>query len=112
MGVSEMIGLVRARKEFGPKWHYENRAGKQIKMPGLSDLQIAALACVRDDTVTRYEKRVGYERYVAYRAEGFDVTCQIYALKKRRLIYFRSDGSRLFRLSSFAMDVLAKYSEY
>lgn len=107
-----MIGLAKARKEFGPKWHYEDRHGKRIKMPGLSDLQIAALACVRDNIVTRYEKRVGYERYVAYKAEGFDVTCQMQALKKRRLIYFRSDGSQLFRLSLFAMDVLSKYSEY
>lgn len=107
-----MIGFAKARKEFGPKWHYEDRHGKRIKMPGLSDLQIAALACVRDDIVTRYEKRIGYERYVAYRAEGFDVTCQMHALKKRRLIYFRSDGSKLFRLSMFAMDVLSRYPEY
>src|ERR1700743_416136 len=101
-----MIGLAKARKEFGPKWRYENRHGKSIKMPGLSDLQIAALACVRDDIV------IGYERYVAYRAEGFDVPCQMHALKKRRLIYFRNDGSKLFRLSSFAIDVLARYPEY
>ena len=107
-----MINLARARKEFGPKWHYENAIGRRVKMPGLTDLQIAALACVRDDIVTRYERRVGYERYIAYRAEGFDVTCQMHALKKRRLIYFRSDGSKLFRLSSFTMDVLARYPEY
>lgn len=107
-----MIGLARARREFGPKWHNVDKNGRRYKMPGLSDFQIAALACVRDDIVLRYEKRVGYERYVAYKAEGFDISCQIEALKKRRLIYYRSDGSKLFRLSSFAIDVLAKYPEY
>lgn len=107
-----MINLARAKREFGPKWYDYDRNGRRFKMPGLSDLQIAALACVRDDLVTKYERRVGYERYVAYSAEGHDVTCQMQALKNRRLIYYRSDGSKLFRLSSFAMDVLARYPEF
>lgn len=107
-----MINLAQARREFGPKWYNVDRNGRRYKMPGLSDLQIAALACVRDDLVTRYERRVGYERYIAYAAEGHNVTCQMQALKKRCLIYYRSDGSKLFRLSSFAMYVLAKYPEF
>lgn len=107
-----MINLQKARKEFGPKWTYTDYRGRVRHMPGLSDLQVAALACVRDDLVTRHTSRVGYSRYVVYRAEGFDVTCQMHSLRERRLIYYRSDGSRLFRLSLFAMQVLERYPEY
>ena len=85
---------------------------KMYTLPALTDLQLAALAAARDGDVERYEKRVGYERYVAYRAHGFDVTCQMQALRKRRLIWFRAAGDHQIRPSPAGLEVLKEHPEF
>lgn len=83
---------------------------RMYTLPALTDLQLAALAAARDGDVERYEKRVGYERYMAYRTHGFDVTCQIQALRKRRLIWFRPADE--VRPSPAGLEVLSEHPEY
>ncbi|WP_316397316.1 hypothetical protein [Bradyrhizobium sp. 33ap4] len=92
------------------RFSYSTR--KMYPLPKLTDLQLAALAAVRDGDVQRYEKRVGYDRFEAFRTHGFDVTCQMQSLKKRRCIRMKSDGSRTPQLTPAGVAVLAEHPEY
>lgn len=96
----------------GPGTRFSYKTWKQYKLPKLTELQIAALACVRNGEITKYEKRVGYERFVAWKSNGFDITCQIHALKKRKLIRssYKRDG--LFILTPWGEQALEQHPEF
>lgn len=94
------------------KQRFSYKTMKPYTLPKLSDLQLGALAAVRDDEVEPYELRVGYDRYQAYRSHGFDVTCQIQSLRKRRLIRSKSDGSKRPVLTPHGAGILSEHPEY
>ena len=82
-------------KAFDPKTQrlsYATGNPKPYTLPKLTELQLAVLACVRDNEVTPYNKHVPGRRWAgpvrAQKAHGFDVTSQIASLRKRRLIKF------------------------
>lgn len=105
-----MTNIAYMHKPVTQRFSYATR--KMYTLPALTDLQIAALAAVRDGDVERYEKRVGYERFTAWRTHGFDVTCQMQALRKRRLVWLKSDVSQNPRLSPAGVEILKEHPAY
>jgi hypothetical protein len=84
----------------------------------LTELQLAILAATRDGEVEPY---INYRlaRFVhfvpfAWRSHGFDVTCQVRALRKRELIKFKErfrEGT-LYVLSPAGDEELSKHPEF
>jgi hypothetical protein len=82
-------------KAFDPKpqrLSYATGSPKPYTLRKLTELQLAVLACVRDNEVRPYDKYVPGRSWAvpvrAHKAHGFDVTSQIWSLRKRRLIKF------------------------
>lgn len=105
-----MRNVVFFQKPVTERFSYVT--GKMYKLPELTDLQLAVLAAARDNEVERYERRVGYERFTAYKAHGFDVTCQMQSLRKRRLVWFRAAGAHEIRPSPAGLEVLKSHPEF
>jgi hypothetical protein len=84
---------MNAEKSFDPRKQrlsYASGSPKPYTLPKFTELQLAVLACVRDNEVIPYKKYVPGRSWGqpvgAYKAHGFDVTSQIRSLRKRRLI--------------------------
>ena len=100
-----------------------------MTMPKLTELQIAALACVRDNRVIPRPEPLGRRTILKYRAfpkvefpinvrpkdqRGFDVTSQIGSFRKRRLVRLRErlvEGP-LYKLSPAGFEELDKHPEF
>src|SRR5262245_27528104 len=82
------------------------------RWPKLTELQLAVLACVRDDDVEPY---IDYKRAkfiprtygtpVSFRAHGFDVTSQLRSLRSRKLIAFNGYYKNRRRTAHYALSV-------
>ena len=89
----------------------------KFRLPQLSQLQLAALAAVRDDEVRYTPMRLGYREVVKYTAHRFDVTYQMRSLRKRWLIrynpqYRRSRNVTHFVLTKAGAERLAQHPEF
>jgi hypothetical protein len=84
----------------------------------LTELQLAVLAATRDNEVEPYinYKLAKFVRFIpfAWRSHGFDVTCQVCALRKRKLLTFKEryrEGA-VYDLSSAGAEELSKHPEF
>ncbi len=94
---------------MAPFQHYQPR---NKWMPDLTELQLAALAAIRDGDVEKYDKRVGYRVFIAYRTHGHDITCQSQSLRKRRLIRYDWQGTKMLAITDLGLEELAKHPEF
>ena len=102
---------------------YASGMPKPYTLPKLTQLQLAVLACVRDNEVVPYLKYVPGRSWAgpvrAHKAHGFDVTSQITSLRKRRLIKFSDfDYARLnpsgvlYVLTAIGVSELEQHPEF
>ena len=106
-------------QEFDPRTQrlsYKFSPPKPYKLPRLTEMQLAVLACVRDDMV-RVQKnyRFGYHIVMYTVLKRFDVTNQIRSLRKRRLIKYPTRDSRHdahFSLTAWGLAELAEHPEF
>lgn len=107
-------------KEFDPRKQrlsYKSGSPKPYTLRKLTELQLAVLACARDDLI-----RGPYNRYAAGRSfvafivfNHFDVTNQIRSLVKRRLIKWPTRNQRHdahFTLTEHGLAELAEHPEF
>lgn len=89
---------------------------KPYTLPKLSEMQLAVLACARDDLIRKNVKRIGsYLEFIEYRALGFVVTSQVRSLTKRRLMKWAGRDGRHdahFYLTAWGLAELAKHPEF
>lgn len=106
------MSRIDDRAVWDTRLRWTDKGPRRFRLPQLTDLQLAALAAIRDGEAEKYEKRVGYERFVAYRCHGHDITCQVQALKKRRLIRYSYDGAKGLALTQFGVEALTAHPEF
>jgi hypothetical protein len=97
------------------------------RWPKLTELQIAALACVRDNVVIPRIEYLSWRTLTIYRAyprteacvppnarRGFNVTCQMKAFRKRKLIQIRERLRQgpVYDLTQVGADELAQHPEF
>jgi hypothetical protein len=98
-----------------------------MTLPKLTELQIAALACVRDNVVVPRTEYLSRRTLTVYRAcprteavvhpkarRGFNVTCQMKSFRKRKLVQIRErlrEGP-VYDLTQAGADELAKHPEF
>lgn len=119
-------------KAFDPKTQrlsYASGNPKPYTLPKLTELQLAALACVRDDAVRPAIEYIGWRKLQKHFAlprgiparlsrknsRGFDVTRQVQSLRKRRLIKFcgyASNGLPVYELAPAGVEALAEHPEF
>lgn len=84
----------------------------------LTELQLAVLAASRDGEVEPYinYKLARFVHFVpfAWRSHGFDVTCQIRALRKRQFLKFKERYREgiIYDLSPAGAEELSKHPEF
>jgi hypothetical protein len=94
---------------------YKFSPPKPYTLPKLSELQLAVLACARDDLIRRNIKRIFGQDIVEYRALGFIVTSQVRSLTKRRLMKWAGRDGRHdahFLLTAWGLAELAEHPEF
>ena len=115
-----------ATKEFDPRKQrlsYASGSPKPYTLRKLTELQLAALACVRDNEVMPYMKYIPGKSWAgpvrAHKAHGFDITSQIKSLRKRRLIKFSdfdyarlNPAGALYTLTEWGLTELAQHPEF
>ena len=98
-----------------------------MTLPKLTELQLAALACVRDNIVVPRIEYLSWRTLYVYRAfpnikvrvapsarRGFNVTSQIRSFRKRHLIKLRErlrEGN-VYELTPAGTEELARHPEY
>jgi hypothetical protein len=89
---------------------------KPYKLPRLTELQLAVLACARDDLIRKGVYRISYRlEFVEYRALGFVVTSQVRSLIKRRLMKWAGRDGRHdahILLTVWGLEALAQHPEF
>lgn len=110
---------MKAQKEFDPRTQrlsYASGNPKPYTLPKLSELQLAVLACVRDDLIRKDTKYIGGRTFVVFFVfKQFDVTSQVRSLTRRRLIKWPGPDQRHdahFRLSDAGLVELAQHPEF
>ena len=107
-------------QEFDPRTQrlsYRFSPPRPYKLPQLTEMQVAVLACVRDDMVRGpFIKNVGWLKIQVFIVlNRFDVTKQIRSLRKRRLIKYPTRDSRHdahFSLTAWGLAELAEHPEF
>ena len=61
-------------------------AGYKYTRPKLTAKQIFALGAVRDNKLKKQHIKIGWQVFQTFSCEGVDITTQLKALRKRRLI--------------------------
>ena len=107
-------------KEFDPRKQrlsYKTSYPKPYTLRKLTELQLAVLACARDDLIrgpfTKYAAGQSFLVYVVF--GRFDVTNQIKSLRKRRLIKYPTRDQRHdahFSLTDAGLAELAEHPEF
>ena len=81
---------MNASKEFNPRKQrlsYASGSPKPYTLRKLTELQLAVLACARDDLIRIGTKYAAGRSFVVFRVFNFfDVTTQVRSLTKRRLM--------------------------
>jgi hypothetical protein len=104
--------------EFDPRKQrlsYASGSPKPYTLPKLSELQLAVLACARDDLIRIGKKYAAGRSFVVYFVWHFEVTCQVRALTKRRLIKWPGRDQRHdahFVLTAHGLAELAEHPEF
>lgn len=112
---------MKVQKEFNPRTQrlsYASGSPKPYTLRKLTELQLAVLACARDDLI---EATVEYNKFAhtpltVFRVfKRFDVTSQVRSLTKRRLMKWPGRDQRHdahFRLTAFGLAELAEHPEF
>jgi hypothetical protein len=98
-----------------------------MTLPRLTELQVAALACVRDNVIVPTVEYLSWRKLYVYRAfpgirvrvaprdrRGFNVTCQIHSFRKRGLVKLRErlrEGA-VYELTPAGIEELSRHPEY
>jgi hypothetical protein len=89
---------------------------KPYKLPRLTEIQLAVLACARDNMIRKGLRRFGHRLFVQYKVfDHFDVTTQVRSLTKRRLMKWPGLNARhdaQFILTSWGLAELAEHPEF
>lgn len=109
---------MKTQKEFDPRMQrlsYVTGSPKPYTLPKLSELQLAVLACARDDLIRKGIKYIGGRSFIVFTVFGrFNVTSQVRSLVRRRLMKWPTPDQRHdahFRLSDAGLVELAKHPE-
>ena len=108
-----------AQKEFDPRKQrlsYKSGSPKPYTLRKLTDLQLAVLACARDDLIrigTKYAAGRSFVQFTVFKR--FDVTTQVRSLIKRRLMKWPGRDQRHdahFILTAAGVAELAEHPEF
>lgn len=109
-----------AQKEFDPRKQrlsYASGSPKPYTLRKLTELQLAVLACIRDDLIrgpfTKYAAGQSFLVFTVF--NRFDVTGQIKSLRKRHLIKYPTRDQRHdahFTLTDVGIAELAEHPEF
>jgi hypothetical protein len=110
---------VIASKEFDPRKQrlsYASGSPKPYTLRKLTELQLAVLACARDDLIRAGTKSLGWRSVIQFTVfDYFDVTTQVRSLTKRRLMKWPGRDQRHdahFRLTEAGLAELAEHPEF
>lgn len=111
---------MKAQKKFDPRTQrlsYASGNPKPYTLPKLTELQLAVLACARDDLIRGpFTKYVGGRNFVVFTVfRRFEVQQQIRSLVKRRLMKWPGRDQRHdahFRLTEHGIAELAQHPEF
>ena len=109
-----------AQTEFDPRKQrlsYASGSPKPYTLRKLTELQLAVLACTRDDLIRGpFIKYAAGQSFMTYKVfNRFDVTNQIRSLRKRRLIKYPTRDQRHdahFTLTEAGLAELAEHPEF
>lgn len=108
-----------ASKEFDPRKQrlsYATGKPKPYTLRKLSELQLAVLACARDDLIRAGTKYAAGRSFLAFTVfNRFDVTTQVRSLTKRRLMKWPGRDQRHdahFILTNAGLAELAEHPEF